>query len=77
MRYRVKKGVVLFSMLGQNYLFPSRKAGIPIAFLVSISDELTSILKEKTDLIVMQDLDMELQKKINRLLKLGYIEEEK
>ena len=88
MKYRVKDGVVLLTMFGKPYLFPSRRSGIALPFLITLTDRLASLLKDGPDSLAngaslqgcMQNdeaiiLSGEEESKIRRLIKLNYIEE--
>lgn len=72
MTYRLKKGIVLLRMCGEEYLFPCREAGIPISFLVSLSPEISDVLvKEIHDHEDTQAADAE-----RNILKQGQIPED-
>ena len=72
MRYRVKKGVVLFAMLGKDYLFPSRESGVKLGMLIALPEELAALLRTGGD---PQGLGKEMLEKLHRYEKLGFVEE--
>lgn len=73
MKYQVKSGVVLFSVCDANFIFPSRKSEAPLHVLIRVSDELLSALTNQNDsLNVISD---QTSAKIQRLIRMGYIEE--
>ena len=72
MKYTVKKGVVLFRMLGRDDLFPSRESGIRLAVLLTPSDELVRLLRTDVD---PAEISEETRSKLQRLVKLGFVEE--
>lgn len=71
MKYRVKDGVVLLSICDSYFLFPSRDSGVSVPFLITADEKLVSILKGNSAGFIAE----ETSKKLNRLTKLGYIEE--
>lgn len=74
MNYRLSNSVVLFRMCGEDFLFPSRKEGNLIPFIISLSSELASALRqEKT--VCTENLSAEDCKKLQRLAKLRFVEE--
>ena len=74
MGYRLKKGVVLFEMFGEHYLFPSRSSGASLGFLVTASPGLAVYLQSGRG-PDMRDLREEDREKLQRLAKLGFVEE--
>ena len=74
MRYRLKKGVVLFSMCGEKYILPSREAKGLIQFIISASQELAEILDSEEE-VAESSISAETRNKLNRLKKAGFIEE--
>ena len=74
MKYRLRKGVVMFKLCGSYYLFPSRNAGLPLAFLVSISEEILPFLSVTAD-TPTNPVSFEVRKKLQNLIRLKYVEE--
>ena len=72
MHYRLKEGVVLVSMCGGFFIFPSRKSGLP-SLILSVSSGMAELLMKNT----IQDIKPsdEERKKLSRLQKCGFIEE--
>ena len=74
MRYRLKKGVVLFAVCGEHFLFPSREAGKLPPILLSITKEMACTLGS-TEPFSLEDLSSETQDRIRRYAAVGIIEE--
>lgn len=74
MAYRLKKGVVLFQMCGEDFLFPSREAGAKAAFLVSSTPEISALLSGHTTSTEDQ-ISPEAAAKLKRFVGLGFVEE--
>ena len=74
MRYRLKKGVVLFSVCGKCFLFPSREAGNFPPMLLSVTEELASVLSPASP-AATRELSPETRKKLQRFAAVGIIEE--
>lgn len=73
LRYRLKKGVVLFSMCGERFLVPSREAGYRAPVILSVSPELAAVLlKEET---VLSAVSEETLARLQRLAAAGFLEE--
>ena len=79
MNYQVRKGVALFQMCGEYFLFPSRESGIRLPFIISVSDRLAVLLLpetgDETKRQVLSSLNEQEKKKLSRLTVLRYIEE--
>jgi len=72
MNYKISKGVVLLNICGSYFLFPSRDSGISLPFLVSATEELASVLN---NCVSDDDIQNSTKQKLQRLLRMGYIEE--
>ena len=72
MKYRLRNGVVLLNICDSCYLFPSRNSGVKLPVIISAPEELVSVLNDQVSIL---DVKEEIQKKIKRLMKNGYIEE--
>ena len=75
MNYRIKPGVVLFNLFDRYFLFPSRKANARISAVITLTPELSTYLQGQGNCPVASSLSSENKEKLNRLVKLGYIEE--
>ena len=73
MRYRLKKSIVLFSMCGEFFIFPSRASGFYSPVILSASPELTAVLRQEAS--AEEKLSEEQWKKLKRLMAAGLIEE--
>lgn len=74
MRFRLKKGVVLFPMCGELFLVPSRAAGFNAPIILSVSPDFASLLDSKEDLSAL-GLSEETLKRLRRLTAAGLLEE--
>ncbi len=74
MGYKLKKGIVLLKIFDEHYLYPSRKSGMMIGFLVSLSRNLKEFLVNENCFDV-KDLSEQEQKKLQNLIKSGFVEE--
>ena len=72
MPYRLKKGVILFSICGKSFLFPSREADSLPPVILSVSGELLSALNS---LEPCQDYSTETANKLRHLISAGFVEE--
>ena len=77
MGYRLCKGVVLFQMCGKSFLFPSREADGLVAAIISVPDQLATILRGENDAFEVDGTIQsdEIQRKLKRLSAAGFIEE--
>lgn len=73
MTYRLRKGVVVFSMCGEDFIFPSREADRLPPAILTLTPDLAEALKKgaNTD---SYGFSPEEQKKLQRLAAAGYIE---
>ena len=74
MAYRLKTGIVLFELCGESYLFPSRRSGVHLGFLITVPPALAALLRQEPG-AAAQTLHEEERKKLQRLLKMGFVEE--
>ena len=74
MKVILKEGVVLFQVEDTFFLFPSRKSGVHVPFLITLSPELASALQNHT-LAALETLSEKDKEKLQRLIRLGYVEE--
>ena len=74
MRYRLKKGMVLFSVCGEFFLFPSREVGTLPPVILSVSEELAHTL-DPTATFSLEGLSRETEARLKRWLSAGIIEE--
>lgn len=72
MAYRLKKGVVLFDMCGESFLFPSRSSGVKLGFLLPAPPALAGLLRRENG---PESLSGEELNKLRRLVKTGLVEE--
>lgn len=76
MGYRLKKGVVIFEVCGGGFIFPSRAAQTLVQAILPVSEELRDVIfKEHTSKEKMPSLSPEMEQRLKRLAKAGYIEE--
>ena len=71
MAYCVKTGVVLFDMCGESYLFPTRSSEVKLGFLITVSPAMAGLLRGKNG---PEHLKAEERKKLDRLVKAGFVE---
>ena len=74
MTYRVKAGVALFGLCGESFLFPSRRSGVKLGFLIALPPALADLLRQGSGPAV-ESLSEEEQNKLQQLLKNGFVEE--
>ena len=73
--FRLKKGVVLFQICGAYFIFPSRSANPRISALITVPKELADFLHMRPEGSVVPELSEEAQKKLQRLIRIGFVEE--
>ena len=73
--YKLRKGVVLFRMFGEDYIYPSRSANLTFPFLITAPPELAAVLRQEITPASLQELSAETQNKLQSLIRLGVIEE--
>lgn len=74
MKVRLKDGVVLFQVEDTFFLFPSRRSGVHLSFLITLSPKLASALQSQGQSAPNIFSENE-QEKLQRLIRLGYVEE--
>lgn len=76
MGYVLKKGVVLFQMCGEHFIFPSRGAGKLAPAILSASEEMVSILQAKGEPKgIVNTISPETERKLQLLVRAGFLEE--
>ncbi len=76
MGYRLKKGVVIFEICGGCFIFPSRAAQTLVQAILPVPEELRAVLlREDTPKKAVSGLSPEMEQRLKRLAKAGYIEE--
>lgn len=73
-KYRIKKGVVLFRICGEYFLFPSQISDVSVPFIITVPSELLLVLNSSVESMNVTDLSDDIKKKISRLIRLGYLE---
>ena len=74
--YRLKKGVALFRMCGECFIFPSRSANPPLLFITPVSQELADFLNRKKPAAAVSELSEEAQNKLQRLQRMRLVEDD-
>lgn len=75
MKYGLKEGVVLFDLCGESFLFPSRRSGVKLAFLIGAPPALAALLRQETG-ADEDKLSQEERDKLRRLVKRGFVWEQ-
>lgn len=76
MGYRLKKGVVIFEVCGGCFIFPSRAAQTLVQAILPVSEELRAVLlREDASKEEMLSLSPEMEQRLKRLARAGYVEE--
>lgn len=75
MKYRINRGVALFRICDSWFLFASRSSDAPAGILITVSDELLSILKNPQKEITESELDQKTVNRLNKLVKIKYLKE--
>lgn len=74
MKYRLKKGVVLFPMCGEFFIVPSREAGFRAPVILSASEELAGVLNSEEN-TGEKELSENTLKKLRSFTAAGILEE--
>ena len=74
MKFRLKKGVILFPMCGELFIVPSRSAGFNAPVILSVSSALADLLdpENETDPASLSEETIE---RLRRLTAAGLLEE--
>lgn len=76
MGYRLKNGVVIFEVCGGCFIFPSRAAQTLVQAILPVSEELRAVLlREDASKEEMLSLSPEMEQRLKRLARAGYVEE--